>query len=393
MSDAACRLLGMAEIKFLHTADLQLGMTRYFLDSDAQARYDSARITVISTLGELAREQGCAFIVVAGDVFESNNLSRRTVGRSLQAFGEVGLPIFLLPGNHDPLEPGSIFDSGIYKREWPSNLHVLRGEPLPVPGLENVVIHGAPWTSKNPLGSPLNPVLGEGYVVDKTLTNILVGHGAVDSLAPDPLAVGVIKEAPVEEAVRAGKFDYVALGDRHSTAEVGGTGRIWYSGSPEVTAFRDKDAGNALVVTLDDAITVESHRVGTWRFLRVPPELRELHSAQDVADLDAYLASLPNPALTAVRHELSGALSLAELAELEEVLERHGHVLGSIGARESTARLVTVPSAEDLASLQLTGYAATALTELQQDLAGDGEQSIVAAGALQLLHRIVQEEK
>ena len=118
-----------------------------------------------------------------------------------------------------------------------------------------------------------------------------------------------------------------------------------------------------------------------------------MHSAQDVADLDAYLASLPNPALTAVRHELSGALSLAELAELEEVLERHGHVLGSIGARESTARLVTVPSAEDLASLQLTGYAATALTELQQDLAGDGEQSAVAAGALQLLHRIVQEEK
>ncbi len=30
-------------VRFIHTADLQLGMTRRFLDEDAQARYAQAR--------------------------------------------------------------------------------------------------------------------------------------------------------------------------------------------------------------------------------------------------------------------------------------------------------------------------------------------------------------
>ena len=49
---------------------------------------------------------------------------------------------------------------------------------------------------------------------------------------------------------------YVALGDRHSTTEVGGTGRIWYSGAPEPTAYDEIDPGNVLIVDLSaDAVT------------------------------------------------------------------------------------------------------------------------------------------
>ena len=42
-------------MKFLHTADWQLGMTRHFLDEDAQARYSAARRDAIVAIGALAR--------------------------------------------------------------------------------------------------------------------------------------------------------------------------------------------------------------------------------------------------------------------------------------------------------------------------------------------------
>mgnify|MGYP003513362825 CR=1 FL=1 len=41
-------------VRFIHTADLQLGMTRRFLDADAQARYAQARIDALVSIGALA---------------------------------------------------------------------------------------------------------------------------------------------------------------------------------------------------------------------------------------------------------------------------------------------------------------------------------------------------
>ena len=69
-------------VRFLHTADWQLGMTRHFLDEEAQGRFSQARIDVIVRMAELADRRDCAFVVVAGDVFETNQPDRRTLGRA-----------------------------------------------------------------------------------------------------------------------------------------------------------------------------------------------------------------------------------------------------------------------------------------------------------------------
>ena len=93
-------------MKFLHTADWQLGMTRHFLGADAQARYSAARRDAVSALGALARETGAEFVVVAGDVFDANQLAPTVVSQSLEAIRAIGVPVYLLPGNHDPLDAG-----------------------------------------------------------------------------------------------------------------------------------------------------------------------------------------------------------------------------------------------------------------------------------------------
>jgi len=46
-------------MRFLHTADWQLGMTRHFLNGEAQPRYSAARRDAVAGLGALARAREC----------------------------------------------------------------------------------------------------------------------------------------------------------------------------------------------------------------------------------------------------------------------------------------------------------------------------------------------
>jgi len=54
-------------MRFLHTSDWQLGMTRRFLSEEAQARYTQARFDAIRTMGRIAKEKQCQFMLVCGD--------------------------------------------------------------------------------------------------------------------------------------------------------------------------------------------------------------------------------------------------------------------------------------------------------------------------------------
>src|ERR1700736_699427 len=49
---------GRAEMRFIHTGDWQLGMTRHFLNGDAQPRYSAARRDAVCALGAVAAETG-----------------------------------------------------------------------------------------------------------------------------------------------------------------------------------------------------------------------------------------------------------------------------------------------------------------------------------------------
>ena len=93
-------------LRFLHTSDWQLGMTRHFLSEGAQERYSQARFDAIRTMGRVAKDEKCQFMLVCGDAFESNQVDRKTVARALEALKEVPVPVFILPGNHDPLNRG-----------------------------------------------------------------------------------------------------------------------------------------------------------------------------------------------------------------------------------------------------------------------------------------------
>lgn len=375
-------------MRFLHTADWQLGMSRRYLDPERQGQFDAARRDVLGTLGRLAVSEGCEAIVVGGDVFETNTESARTIRQAMEKLRVLPLKVFLLPGNHDPLNAASIWDSERFAQACPDNVVVLRDEtPVEVrPGFEVV---GAPWRSKRPTSDLLGDLLTTLAPAPPGVVRVAVGHGAVDAVAPQADPVALIRIEGVRTALEAGKAHYVALGDRHSTTEV--TPRVWYSGAPEPTDFDEVDAGNVLIVDIDESDlasppTVTRHRVGTWRFELVPAELS---GAADVEALRARLAAMPDKDRTVLNFAVRGTLSVAEKDALDAVREEAADLFA--GFRDSTSRtdLAIRPADDDFDALGLTGFAARALEDLRETATGPDEAAArQASDALGLLVRL-----
>jgi DNA repair exonuclease SbcCD nuclease subunit len=369
-------------VRFLQTGDWQLGMTRHFLSEDAQARFAQARLDAVRTLGRVAREQRCELVLVCGDVFESNRVDRRTVVRALDALAEVTVPVYLLPGNHDPLEPGNVYHSPTFAARRPAHVSVLESE-APRVVRDGVELIAAPWRSKRPAGDTVmlacEPLAPRGDAL-----RIVAAHGAVDVLAPQRRDASVIRLVDAEAALRS-TVDFIALGDRHSQTRVGTSDRIHYAGTPEPTDFDEERPGFALVVELArDHVDVEPVQIGSWSFVRHEAELRE---EEDLRALMRWLDRRSDKERCVVELVLTGTLRIALRAELDAALARQSDRFAAL--RESLSRSQLLVSADDreLADLPLEGYARRALERLCA-LAREGPETDTARDALALLHRL-----
>jgi DNA repair exonuclease SbcCD nuclease subunit len=377
-------------MRFLHTADWQLGMTRHFLAGDAQPRYSAARRDAVAGLGALAAEVGAEFVVVSGDVFEHNQLAPQVIGQSLEAMRAIGIPVYLLPGNHDPLDASSVYTSALFTAECPDNVVVLdrAGVHEVRPGLEIVA---APWRSKAPTTDLVAEVLNG--LPTGAVTRILVAHGGVDVLDPDRDKPSLIRLAELDDAVSCGAIHYVALGDKHSLTHVGSSGRVWYSGSPEVTNFDDveSDPGHVLVVDIDEGdsrrpVTVEARHVGRWRFVTLH---RQVDTSRDIADLDLNLDLMIEKERTVVRLALTGSLTVTDRAALDACLDKYARLFAWLGLWERRTDLAVIPADGEFSDLGIGGFAAAAVDELVATARrGDDESAVDAQAALALLLRL-----
>lgn len=369
--------------KFIHTSDWQLGMTRAFLSEEASSRFSQARIDAISTLGELAKEHEAQFIIVAGDVFESNQLSKQTLMRTLDALESIPVPIFLLPGNHDPLDGSSIFLAKEFEKSGDHIIVLTDMTPVVVPGLSGVEVVGAPWRTKHP-SSDLCKDLADSLVPAGEVIRVAVCHGQVDILSPDTSRPEIIDLAIAEQAIDAGKFHYLGLGDRHSVTDVGNTGRVHYSGAPVATAFDEVDPNKALLVELSDTgdCNVKPLEVANWQFI---VEAQAMNGPDDLMQFEKWLNELPNKECTAVKIGFQGSINLATAAALDELMESKTEVFASLKTRERTTDLAVVPDELDQDSVSLSGYAKETWDEL---LGMSAKDDSAAQDALRLFYRL-----
>lgn len=371
--------------RFLHTSDWQLGMTRHFLSEGAQERYSQARFDAIRTMGWVAKDQNCQFMLVCGDAFESNLVDRKTVARAMEALKEVSVPVFILPGNHDPLNAASVYRSSTFIERKPAQVQVIETAAA-IKITEGVELVGAPWMSKRPVTNPIEEAIHTLVPANK-VTRICVGHGAVDTLTPDMESAGIISVAALERAIGEGKIHFVALGDRHSLTKVGGGDRIWYSGTPEATDFRETQSGYAHVVEIGDGgVTTKPVHIGQWRFIE--RERVDLNTDADVEALRKSLEEIENKERTVVRLNLVGSLSLALNGTLQNHLLAVKDVFGAFDVRDGA--LLVLPDDTDFANLGFSGFADGTVQRLRSKIAGGGDEATVAREALMLMLRLAR---
>lgn len=391
----------MSTVRFLHTSDLQLGMRRSFLGEEAQARFDDARLAAVGRLGEIARARECAFIVMAGDVFDYNSVSPRTYGRVAERLRRIPVPVYLLPGNHDHLSADSVLRR--LGRDL-TGVHLLEDSaPVPAPsryqsgafsegegGTGGVELIGAPLSARSATYDPVGRAVA-GLEPGEAI-RIVVGHGQPSSYGEDKL--DLIDVAALGRLISSGAVDYVALGDTHSAREV--AHGVWFSGAPEVTDFREPDgggennSGKALVVEIEKnaaaqaRVEVTEERVGAWRFEALE---RHLDSLQDVRDVLAELRAWPDKERSVIKYAFVGTLDLVAYEELQAGLAELEPIFGALFERTRLMDLHLRPEESELADLEMTGFVREALAELVSG--GDTE----AISLLFRLYRQVREEQ
>lgn len=373
-------------MRFIHTADWQIGMKRHFLDEDAQARFSEARENAIRRIGQVARDSGADFVIVAGDVFETHLLRPRTIRRAMDAMREIPVPIYLLPGNHDPLGPASIYKSSEFIREKPDNVHVLETDEVVVVR-DGIEVVGVPWMAKRLVEDrvatcldDLPPTIGQYRVV--------VAHGATSGMGSSDI-LGIIDLATVEDAIVHNKLQYLALGDRHSTTDCGIMGRVWYAGAPEPTDYDEVDAGNVLLVDLEPGdVQVTRIPIGKWHFVE---RVLDVEYGQAEAALQRFLEELPDKAHTIVKVNFRGTIGILDQMGMERTLEEQREVFGAIDRHEHRDQLAILPKSGAMDDVHLTGFAKDAFEKLVAGSSFPDPEGQRHRDALALYYRLMRE--
>lgn len=354
-------------VRFVHTADWQLGTSRRWLGAGPSARLADARIQAIGRMGALAAERGADFLLVCGDVFDLQDVPTDVLHQALDALAEVPVPVHLVPGNHDPAGPGGLWRRPELRDQLPAHVHVHE-DPTPVPVADGVELVPVPWPGKRPERDLVADALASLEPTPHGRVRVLGAHGAIDPV----LSAGRrtdIDLATVRAALAGGVVHYVALGDHHAPTRAGEDDRIRYPGTPEPTDWRDASPGRVLLVDLDpaapDAATVTDHVIGDWTFSSLEQRVVSDH---DVERLAGLLEELPGKRTHALRLTLAGALSPGGRAALDQVLARASARLAALVVRDE--HLLGVPDLEDLTGsaalgLGYVGFVEDAVTELR----------------------------
>src|SRR5437764_15029817 len=89
------------EVVIVHSSDLHLGVDDSFSDHD--------RLAALPKVLTAANKVGADLVVLAGDTFDNHRQPLELLQHAAQMLRDYHNPIVILPGNHDPLTPHSVY--------------------------------------------------------------------------------------------------------------------------------------------------------------------------------------------------------------------------------------------------------------------------------------------
>ena len=209
------------EVTIVHSSDLHLGTDDSFSDRD--------RLAVLPKVLAAASEVAANVVLLAGDSFDNHRQPIDLLERAARMLRDYGKPVVILPGNHDPLTPDSVYRRGGLSEI--SNVNILGlnvDKSVVYPEFELEIWGHAhlDYTDMSPLANPR---------ARTTRWQLAAAHGHYVDEERDPnRLIGSWLIYP--EELNATGADYVALGHWNQATQVGnGEVTAYYSGSPEYT--------------------------------------------------------------------------------------------------------------------------------------------------------------
>ncbi len=227
------------EVLLVHSSDLHVD------DERIATLHDGDGTGGLSAVLATARAFGADIVLLAGDTFDNHMVTSATIDRAGRLLADAGLPIVILPGNHDPATPDSVYVRGGF--EQIANLRILgithdRAVAFPAQQLEIWGNAHRDYMDMVPLRDP--PARAARW-------HIALGHGHCEP--PETWANPLRPSWLISDAmIAATGADYLALGHWDRAAQVGGgTVPAYYSGSPDyvhtVNLVRLTAAGEVIV--------------------------------------------------------------------------------------------------------------------------------------------------
>ncbi len=316
---------------FVHCADLHLG-ARFKGMSDTDPK-EAERMTrtvfeSFSRIVDLALSEEADAMFIAGDAFDEETITPRTRMFLADELKRVGIPVFMVRGNHDPV---TSWEESI---PFPPNVHLFGTEPetVGIPGVDGAEVVGASfadWEEKRNLPSMLRGTPGKFTVA---CVHCDVGGTSKDySYSPCTLS-----------DLSGRNVDYWALGHIHKRSVLSQDPWAVYPGNIQGRSFKETGEKGAYVVKVVDG------RVGEARF--VPTQGRVWYDETvDITGKD----------LNAVIRELSQRIARDSLirltfigrGELDSMLRRESGDLAEllssrIGSRVTGTEVCSTPDVD-----------------------------------------------
>lgn len=392
----------MTAVRILHTADWQLGRRFGQFPKETAAILADARFSTVAAINKLARESAVDATLVAGDVFDSNQLSDADILRGFTLICESPCPIVLLPGNHDADLPGSVWDRITRERAVPAHVHIIRaGRPDAL-----VLLNGRLAILAAALGQVraeldhLRLFTSQRAAQALAADCVIIGlaHGSVEGKLPAGAELNNLIPA---DLARLAQLDYLALGDWHGM--LGLDNKTRYSGTPEPDRFRNNLKGQVLLIELESLHAPQIMPTNVAQFDWLELQLNAITSDSPASLITKILATIAvevGPATPeklrqlVLRLKLSGTLSLQARFDFERLLEALRATVRLLIYRDAALR--TAPEPASLAELEAqfanASYAQHVARTLHEELADpDVGISNRATDALQRLLQLRQQ--
>ena len=239
-------------MKILHAADLHLD-TPFTGRSEAQVQLLKKHLAnVPEKLAQLQKVYGCDLVLLSGDLFDGEATADSLLALK-NALADMGVPVFISPGNHDFCSPGSPY----LTESWPENVHIFTRptiESVSLPQLD-CRVYGAGFEAMD-----CPPLLTHFRAEGSESFHIALLHGdALQKNAP---------YNPITQAqVAASGLHYLALGHIHKTGSfVAGNTLCAWPGCPMGRGNDETDEKGILIVRVEQDITAEFIPLDTPRF-------------------------------------------------------------------------------------------------------------------------------